>query len=86
METMNIAMPSILKDFVQRRVGEGGYGSVSEYVRELIRLDHRRVAQGVLETELLHGLASGAPAKMTKAEWARLRREVGKRVPSRKRH
>jgi len=82
METMNIAIPPLLKQFVQRRVDEGGYGSVSEYVRELIRLDQRQSAQAVLETELLRGLASGAAGKMTKGDWAKLRAEVSRRASS----
>jgi hypothetical protein len=35
METMNIALPEAMKLFVQERVSEGGYSSVSEYVRDL---------------------------------------------------
>jgi antitoxin ParD1/3/4 len=45
METMNIALPAALKQFVQSRVGSGGYSSVSEYVRELIRADQKRHAE-----------------------------------------
>lgn len=32
METMNIALPESMKQFVQERVSQGGYSSVSEYV------------------------------------------------------
>jgi hypothetical protein len=31
-----IALPDELKDYVKKRIGAGGYSSVSEYVRELI--------------------------------------------------
>ena len=37
METMNIALPENLKTFVQHQREHGGYSSVSEYMRELIR-------------------------------------------------
>jgi hypothetical protein len=40
METMNIALPDELKEYVRERIGNGGYSSVSEYVRELIRNAH----------------------------------------------
>jgi Arc/MetJ-type ribon-helix-helix transcriptional regulator len=30
MDTMNIALPESMKGYVQARVSEGGYGSVSE--------------------------------------------------------
>lgn len=39
MDTMNIAIPESLKEFIQHQVERGGYSNVSEYVRELIRAD-----------------------------------------------
>lgn len=85
METMNIAIPPRLKEFVQRRVDEGGYGSVSEYVRELIRTDQRQSAQAVLEAELLRGLASGPSKKMTKGDWTELQAAARKAASTPKR-
>ena len=35
--TMNISLPDSLKEFVDEQVAERGYGTSSEYVRELIR-------------------------------------------------
>ena len=37
MTSMNISIPENLRDFVDGKVKDGGYGSASEYVRELIR-------------------------------------------------
>lgn len=37
MSTMNISLPESLKSFVDEQVGERGYSTSSEYVRELIR-------------------------------------------------
>ena len=84
MDTMNIALPNNLKEYVQRHVEQGGYSGASEYIRELIRLDQRESAQAVLETELLKGLASGPPQKMTAADWSAIRGEVKRRISSRK--
>jgi antitoxin ParD1/3/4 len=84
METMNIAVTSALKEFVQRRVEAGGYGSVSEYFRELVRLDQKQAAQASLENELLLGLASGPAEKLTKKEWSRIRAEVRQLASTRK--
>ena len=39
METMNIALPKPMKVFVQKQVAEGGYSTVSEYLRSLIRVN-----------------------------------------------
>jgi antitoxin ParD1/3/4 len=76
MDTMNVALSPRLKEYVQQRVAEGGYSSVSEYVRELIRLDQRQSARTQLEAELLRGLASGPAEKMTGSDWAGIREAV----------
>lgn len=39
MSTMNISLPEGLKSFVDAQVATRGYGTSSEYVRELIRKD-----------------------------------------------
>lgn len=52
---MNISLPDTLKDFVDTQVSERGYGTSSEYVRELIRKDQDRTQ---LRRLLLAGAAS----------------------------
>jgi putative addiction module CopG family antidote len=44
-----------MKHFVQERVTEGGYCSVSEYMRELIRADQKRKVEARIDTLLLEG-------------------------------
>jgi antitoxin ParD1/3/4 len=56
MTTMNISLPETLKSFVDEQVNERGYGTSSEYVRELIRRDQQRQQ---LRALLLEGVASG---------------------------
>jgi len=58
MSTMNISLPESLKSFVDEQVSQRGYGTSSEYVRELIRKDQDRLQ---LRGLLLAG-ASSAPA------------------------
>jgi len=55
---MNISLPDTLKSFVDEQVSQRGYGTSSEYVRELIRKDQDRLQ---LRGLLLAGAAS-APA------------------------
>ncbi|MBE0455828.1 MAG: type II toxin-antitoxin system ParD family antitoxin [Roseovarius sp.] len=61
MSTMNISLPETLKTYVDEQVAGRGYGTSSEYVRELIRKDQDRQA---LRSLLLEGATSsiGAPA------------------------
>ena len=42
MSTMNISLPESLKEFVDAQVVQRGYGTSSEYVRQLIRRDQER--------------------------------------------
>jgi antitoxin ParD1/3/4 len=58
MSTMNISLPDSLKAFVEEQVANKGYGTSSEYVRELIRRDQGRQQ---LRNLLLEG-AQSAPA------------------------
>ena len=60
MTTMNISLPDALKVFVDEQVSGRGYGTSSEYVRELIRKDQDRQR---LRGLLLDGVASPPSAR-----------------------
>lgn len=57
MTTMNVSLPDELKAFVDEQASRGGYGSTSEFVRELIRREQDRQQ---LRTMLFDGAASPA--------------------------
>jgi antitoxin ParD1/3/4 len=65
MTTMNISLPDVLKAFVDEQVAAQGYGSSSEYVRELIRKDRDRRQL----REMLREGAASAPADLADAAW-----------------
>jgi antitoxin ParD1/3/4 len=73
MSTMNNLLPDSLKAFVDEQVNERGYGTSSEYVRELIRKDHDRQQ---LRGLLLAGAASASGAPADEAYFDRLRQRV----------
>jgi antitoxin ParD1/3/4 len=79
-EIMNIALPESMKHFVQERVTEGGYSSVSEYMRELIRADQKRKVEGRIDTLLLEGLDSGQPIPVTPEFWEEKKRRLTERL------
>lgn len=70
---MNISLPDSLQEFVLNQVAKGCYGSVSEYIGELVRADH---AQASFETAVVKGLESGESTPMTADDWSELRRRV----------
>ena len=65
MSTMNISLPETLKSFVDDQVNARGYGTSSEYVRELIRKDQDRQR---LRGLLLKG-ATSPPAVTADADY-----------------
>jgi antitoxin ParD1/3/4 len=73
MSTMNISLPDALKAFVDEQVSRRGYGTSSEYVRELIRRDHDRLQ---LRGLLLAGARSAATAPVDRAYFEGLRERV----------
>jgi antitoxin ParD1/3/4 len=62
---MNISLPETLKTFVDQQVSKRGYGTSSEYIRELIRKDQDRLQ---LRGLLLAG-ASSSPAAPADARY-----------------
>jgi len=72
---MNISLPDALKSFVDEQVSQRGYGTSSEYVRELIRKEQDRVR---LRALLLSGAASEPGKAVGAAYFAGLRRRAGK--------
>jgi antitoxin ParD1/3/4 len=61
--TMNVSQPVSMKEFIDERLAGGGYGTASEYVRELIRADQKQRDEHKLEKLLLERLRSGTEAK-----------------------
>lgn len=84
MSTMNISLPDQLKAFVDEQVGQRGYGTSSEYVRELIRKDQDRL---MLRSLLLAGAASepGAPVDAAYFDALRGRLQAGAKVANKAR-
>lgn len=70
MSTMNISLPKSLKSYVDEQVATRGYGTSSEYVRELIRRDQDRQR---LRGLLLQGAASPAASPADEAFFKDLR-------------
>ena len=73
MSTMNISLPDALKSFVDEQVSQGGYGTSSEYVRELIRREQDRLQ---LRNLLLAGASSAPTAPADESYFEGLRERV----------
>ena len=80
MTNVNVSLPETLKEYIEEQVTYGGYGTTSEYLRELIREDKKRKAQERLESLLLEGLESGDAIPVTPEFW----KDLWTRVDARK--
>ncbi len=80
MGTMNISPPDSLKSFVDEQVMQRGYGTSSEYVRELIRKDADVLR---LRGMLLQGVTSAAAGPVDASYFATLRERAPQRSPLR---
>jgi len=75
--TMNVSLPESMKAFIDERLSGDGYGTASEYVRELVRADQKRRETEKLEKLLLERVQSGAEVEFDIAE---VRKELAKRL------
>jgi antitoxin ParD1/3/4 len=80
MTSLNISLPESMRAWIDEQIAKGGYGTASEFVRQLIREAQKREAEARLEALLLEGLESGPPTEMTQADWAALKDRVVRRL------
>jgi antitoxin ParD1/3/4 len=84
MATMNISLPDAMKEFIEEQAARKGFGTVSEYVRSVIReVQERQAERERIEGLLAEGLDSGPATPMTRADWDGIRNEVHKRHAAR---
>lgn len=77
--SMNISLPEAMKSFVDDLVQSGGYGTASEYIRELVRRDQKVRAEARLEALLVEGLDSGDDISVNPEFWETLREKLAAR-------
>jgi antitoxin ParD1/3/4 len=70
---MNISLPDEMKEFIDRQVSEGSYGTGSEYLRDLIRREQERLR---LRSLILEGMASPRVAEADAAYFQKYKDRV----------
>jgi antitoxin ParD1/3/4 len=74
---MNISLPDEMKAFVDGRLEDGQFSTVSDYVRDLIRRDRE---QREIETKLLEALQGKPSQPVTQDTWRRIEEAGLKRL------
>ena len=75
MATMNISLPDSMKLFVDQQVSQRGYGTSSEYLRELIRKEQER---NTLRDLIVAGALSKPSQEINADYFSELRRKAKK--------
>ena len=77
--TLNISLPESMRRFIEEKISSEGYGTISEYVRELIRADQRK-EQARFDALIAQALNGGEPSPLTKADIEKARQIVKKKI------
>ncbi len=81
----NISLPLPLKQWVDRQVDEGGFGTVSEYVRQFLREEQRRQGRLAVEAKLRQAEASSDPVPVAEKTWTESQERVAQRLRAKSR-
>jgi antitoxin ParD1/3/4 len=71
-----------MRKFVEKKISSEGYGTISEYVRELIRAD-QKAEDSRFDSLIAHAYASGEPSTLTKGDIDEAKRIVRARIEAR---
>ena len=80
--TLNISLPDSMRQFVTNKIESDGYGTISEYVRELIRAD-QKAEDARFDNLIAESYASRTPSMLTKDDITEARRIVKERIAAR---
>ncbi len=77
MASLNISLPSALKDWVEGQAETGRYDNASEYVRELIRHDQARAGKiAAMQKRVDEAFASGVGRQSLDEIWTAASKSV----------
>ena len=83
---MHISLPQPLKQWVEKQVTKKGFGTASEYIREMLRREQQmQQIRGRIDDQLIEGLASGRPVEMTASDWTQIRKQAKQRSAKKRR-
>jgi antitoxin ParD1/3/4 len=71
---MNVSPPMDLRKWVDEQVKTGGYGTASEYLRDMLRRARERQLRRRIDTMLLEAVESGADTVMDDTDWESIHR------------
>lgn len=82
-ECVTIPLQGIVKDFVQRKVKEGGFAAPTDFVAHLLEDEAKKDARARLDQMLLDGINSGQPIELTPDYWEEKRKRLAEKYAER---
>ncbi len=79
MEPVKLDLDEADRDWIDKRVAEGGYTSPADVVRDLIRREQIRLEREAIDKKLLEALDSGSRIT-TEKDWENLRQRLEERI------
>lgn len=83
MTNISISLPDSMRAYIEEKIERGGYGTISEYLRELIRADERRESE-YLDRLIAEAYAKGNFAPHTKKDIESAKADVLNRIREKK--
>jgi len=83
MANLNISLPDSMRAYVEQKIEKGGYGTISEYLRELIRADERREME-YFDRLIAEAHAGGPFVPHTKEDIESAKAETLRRIKARR--
>lgn len=80
--TLNISLPDSMRKYVEDKVSAEGFGTISEYVRDLIRSE-QRTEQMRFDALIAESLKSGKTSPLTRSDIDEARKVVKARIAKR---
>ncbi len=77
--SMNISLPSVLRQWVEDQVETRGFGTASEFVRDMIRREREKAVRAQVDRALIDALQSPL-TEMTDKDWDDIRKEGRKQA------
>lgn len=85
MTNLNISVPDSMRIYIENKIEREGYGTISEYIRDLIRADEREESE-YFDRLIAEAHASGPFVEHTKSDIDELKAETLKRIEERKKN
>jgi antitoxin ParD1/3/4 len=76
---MNISLPAALRQWVEDQVETRGFGTASEFVRDMIRREREKAVRAKIDETLIEAMRSPM-TEMTDKDWDDIRNEARRRA------